>query len=127
MASINAENVAREVLETIGKKKKPSVRAIAPKYGYAPSTANSGEIQKTKTYQNIINPVVQSWVKERERLTKALSEKDLNKLAYRDGIDAIDKLTKNIQLLTGGATENFAVIATIEEKEAVTKALDAIS
>lgn len=116
MTSINAENVAKEILGTIGTKKKTSVRAIAPKHGYSLKTANSGQIQKTKSYQNILNPVINKWIKERDRLTKSLSERDLSTLAYRDGIDAIDKLTKNIQLLTGGSTENVALKTIIIQK-----------
>ena len=109
MVSLPAQRVANEVLESIGKGEKPSVRKIAPRHGYALSTADSGEIQKTKSFQSIINPVVNAWIKERNRITKALSKKDLDAVSYRDGMDAIDKLTKNIQLLTGGSTENVAI------------------
>ena len=109
MVSINAENVAKEILGTIGTKKKPSVRAIAPKYGYSPTTANSGQIQQTQSYKNVMNPVIKQMEKERQRAIKAMTTKDLDDVRYNDLSDVIDKLTKNIQLLSGGATENLAV------------------
>ena len=108
MASINAENVAIEVLGTIRKGKKPSVRAIAPKYGYTLSTANSGQIQKTKTYQRTVRPLVEQLEAERQAIMDRLPEVR-SKAKYRDLMDGLDKVTKTHQLLTGGATENLAI------------------
>ena len=105
MGSLMAEMVAEEVLETIGKGKKPSVRAIAPKHGYSVSTADSGQIQETKTYQNKIAPFIKKLEIERNRAINAMKGK-ISKAKYRDLSDAIDKLTKNHQLLTGRSTEN---------------------
>lgn len=108
MGSINAENVAKEVLVTIGKGKKPSVRAIAPKFGYSPKTAGSGLIQKTKSYRRVLKPLVDQLEAERQAIMARLP-KVRNKAKYRDLMDGLDKVTKTHQLLTGGATENVAV------------------
>ena len=127
MTSIAAQEVAKEVLENIGKGKRPNLGKIARKKGYAIHTADNPKlITETKSFKEVVNPIVQRWLKQRERLTAALETKDLTDASLRDTIDAIDKITKNIQLLTGGATENYAVIATIEEKEAINKAIDEI-
>lgn len=110
MGSVNAKNVALEVLETVGKGKKVNLGKIIKKNGYQKNTADSPkQVTETKTYKETMKPVIDRWIEERDRLTKALSEKDLDKLAYRDGIDAIDKLTKNIQLLNGGKTSNDGI------------------
>ena len=116
MASIAAEQVAKEVLETIGRGKKPSVRQIAPKHGYSPTTAGSGQIQATKSYQNVIRPVVEMLEAERLAILERLPHVR-DKAKYRDLTDGLDKVTKTHQLLTGGATENIAVkpLATLEE------------
>ena len=107
MASLDAQNVAKEVLETVGKGKKVVLGKIIKKNGYAQNTADSPkQVTNTKSFQNVINPIVQRWEKERERITLALENKDLDKEQYRTLVNALDTITKNVQLLTGGKTEN---------------------
>ena len=108
MSSINAEQVALEVMGTIGTGKKPSVRAIAPKHGYSLNTANSGQIQKTKTYKRTVQPLVDQLEEERQAIMERLKV-TRDDAKYRDLMDGLDKVTKTHQLLTGGATENLAV------------------
>jgi len=106
MGSINAKNVAKEVLENLGKKKKINLGKIARKNGYAENTAdNPKNITDTKSFQEEIEPVVKRLEKERDRVIKALAGKDLTEEKYHDLVDGLDKITKNIQLLTGGASE----------------------
>ena len=114
MGSIAAENVAKEVLGTIGKRKRPNITQIAIKNGYSPKTANAGLVQKTQSYKNITSPVAIRWEKERERITKALENTDLNTVQYKDLAKVLDTLTQNIQLLTGGATSNIATKVLVE-------------
>lgn len=108
MASVAAKAVAKEVLETIGKGRKPSVTKIAVKHGYKPSTAKSGQIQQTKTFKKELSPLVQRLEEERDAIVTALKGKRKN-AKYRDLIDGLDKITKNLQLLTGGSTANIAI------------------
>lgn len=108
MSSLAAAEVAKEVLGTIGKGKRPNITRIAVKKGYTYKTANSGQVQKTKTFQNEIQPLVQRLEEERDAIIERLKA-TRDKAKYRDLIDGMDKVTKNIQLLTGGATENIAV------------------
>ena len=110
MASLDAQNVAKEVLETVGRGKKVVLGKIIKKNGYAQNTADSPkQVTNTKSFQNVINPIVQRWEKERERITLALENKDLDKEQYRTLVDALDTITKNVQLLTGGKTENNGI------------------
>lgn len=105
MASKDAQSVAMEVVETLGKGGKVVLGKIMKKHGYASKTAkNPKNVTETKSYQDIVNPVLREMMVERDRAMKALKGK-ISKAKYRDLIDAADKLTKNIQLLNGGETE----------------------
>ena len=116
MASIAAEQVAKEVLGTIGKGEIPNITRIAIKKGYSPKTANAGNIQKTKTYKSVIKPIAEMLEAERLAILERLPHVR-DKAKYRDLTDGLDKVTKTHQLLTGGATENIAVkpLATLDE------------
>ena len=113
MSSIAAKKVAEEVLETIGRGEIPSVNKIAPKKGYTKKTAKSGNIQKTKTFQRIIEegkkPLLERLIIERDRALQAMKGK-ISKAKYRDLVDSVDKITKNVQLLSGGDTERVGGI-----------------
>src|SRR3569623_2542239 len=73
MASEAAKKVAEEVLGTLGKGKRPNITKIAIKHGYTPKTANSGAVQNTKTYREIVEKHLSD-----EKLAK-LHEKFLQK------------------------------------------------
>lgn len=110
MASIDAQLVAKEVSENIRKGKKVVLGKIIRKRGYATSTSEAPQrVTQTKSYQDANAPVVKRLVKERDRFIKALENKDLDDETTKDIINSIDTLTKNIQLLTGGKTENTGV------------------
>ena len=108
MASIAAREVARAVIKEVERGGRPSIIKIAPKKGYSIRTAQSGKIQKTKTFQKEIFPIVASLEIERRRAIEMLPKR-IKKAKYRDLVDGIDKFTKNLQLLTGGATQNIAL------------------
>lgn len=106
MASIAAKEVAREVLETVGRGEMPILGKIIKKKGYAKHTADSPkQVTNTESYQSIIRPVVEAMEKERLAILARLP-KVRSKAKYRDLIDGADKMTKNIQLLNGGKTSN---------------------
>lgn len=107
MASMAAKAVAKEVLETLGKGKKPSVTKIAVKNGYTAATAKSGVIQKTKSYRSVIDPFLLKLIRLREK-TVVQAGKRLSKANYKDSVYGMDKLTQNIQLLSGKSTSNVA-------------------
>ncbi len=50
-----------------------------------------------------LNPIVKKMMDAREQAFKQLKSK-ITKAKYRDCVDGIDKMTKNIQLLSGGET-----------------------
>lgn len=104
MASQDAKAVAHEVLDTLGKGKKISLRKIIKKHGYAQNTAdNPKNVIETDSYKSIVDPFIQKMVDERDAAIKRMI-KVRGKAKYRDLVDSIDKMTKNIQLLGGKKT-----------------------
>lgn len=110
MASHAAKAVAREVLVSVGKGRRPNITKIAIKKGYSPKTAGAGRVQTTKSYKEEITPLVESLQLERREIIKRMRQVR-SKAKYRDLVDGLDKITKNLQLLTGGSTANIAIIA----------------
>ena len=108
MGSLAAKAVAKEVLETIGKGKRPNISKIGVKKGYTPKTSAAGRIQKTKTYQKEIKPLLIRLEAERDAVIERLKV-TRNKAKYRDLMDGLDKTTKVIQLLNGGKTSNDSI------------------
>jgi hypothetical protein len=115
MSSENAKAVAQEVIETLGKGGKVSVSAIARRKGYSKSVAkNPKQITETQSFQSVVQPVVQEMEAARDRAMTLLLKTE-NKAKYRDLVDSVDKLTKNIQLLSGGKTSNEDIHITWEK------------
>jgi len=105
MSSENAKAVAREVSENIGRGKKVILGDIISKR-YSKSTSKTPQrVTETKSYQNEMKPIIEQLEIERQRAIKLL-KKTSDKAKYRDLIDGVDKITKNIQLLSGGKTES---------------------
>lgn len=76
------------------------------KAGYSPNTAKAPtKVTESKGFKEEMKPVLDRLIIERDRAIKAMKGK-ISKAKYRDLTDATDKLTKNIQLLSGGKTDN---------------------
>lgn len=70
--------------------------------GYSPESAR----QQSNILAGIreeLQPIVQEMMDHRTEVIAQMKSK-INKAKYRDLTDALDKLTKNIQLLSGGKT-----------------------
>lgn len=115
MASIAAREVAKEVLETVRQGKRPNLQKIQVKHGYTPKSAKAMRATSTKTYKTETKAVVSAMELERARIIKELGNKDLTKEKYRDLVDGLDKITKNIQLLNGGNTSSEKISFSWEE------------
>ena len=106
MASINAKAVAQEVMEKVRNGKKINMQNIQKNHGYSPKSAKSMKAKRTKTYKKEMRPIVEQLEAERQAVIKCLP-KARGEAKYRDLVNAIDKLTRNIQLMGGGATERI--------------------
>lgn len=118
MASENAKMVAREVLDTISKGKRVNKGEIIRKNGYSETTSTVPSlVTDTQSYKDTIEPIVSRWQNEIQRIQAELERKDLGEEKYKDLVDSIDKLNKQVQLATGGATDNVAVSNVITFKD----------
>ena len=118
MASENAKKVARKVSENLRNGKKVILGEIIREVGYSDSVSKSPTIvTETDSYKEEISPIVNRWAKERDRLTAELEKRDLSKERYETVMKSIDIVTKNIQLLSGGATEKVTINLSNEQKE----------
>lgn len=106
MASENAKAVAMEVLEKVSNGKFVSKKEIIRNHGYAESIAKIPQkVTDTKSYQSVVSPFIQKLEKERDRLILEAQSRNLTEEDYKTLIEGIDKFTKNIELLSGRATE----------------------
>ena len=56
-----------------------------------------------KAYKQALPDIIEAMMVERNRAIQLMSKK-IGKAKYRDMVESVDKLTKNIQLLTGNST-----------------------
>lgn len=102
--SENARAVAKEVSETLGSGKLVHIGAIMRRNGYSKSTSKTPKnVTESKTFKEEMTPIVARMIAQRDAAI-ARMEKTVSKAKYRDVAHGVDILTKNIQLLTGGAT-----------------------
>lgn len=109
---------ALEVKKQIARGEKPNVYRAMLKVGYAKSSAESGIAKNTKEYKQEMMDVEKAMEAEREQCFIELKDKNVRKTAsYRDRIEAINKLTNQIQLLTGRKTSNDSLSISWESEE----------
>lgn len=116
--SPNAAAVARDVIATVRKGKKVVLGKIMKENGYSDwMTTQPGKVTSQPAYKEEMEPIVQAMIAERDAILKLLPTKR-GRAAYHQLIEGMDKMTKNIQLLTGGQTENTGLekhIASLQE------------
>lgn len=109
-----AAAVAREVIAKVVRGEKIVMGQIIKNHGYSDTMATKpGKITKQPSFKAEIDPFVQKLIVERDRAVN-LMKKKISKAKYRDLTDGLDKMTKNIQLLTGGQTENTGIEKYVE-------------
>jgi seryl-tRNA synthetase len=107
--------VAKDVSETLRNGQKVNMGKIMLRHGYSDTTSKHPKrIKKTKTYINTMKTIVEQMQEERNEAMKE-AQKKRGKANYSNLIDSVDKLTKNIQLLSGGDTSRDAIKLDISE------------
>lgn len=120
MGSLNAKAVALDALKMVENGGKVNHRSLALKHGYSDKVSrNPDRITRTKSYKSIMIPALKSMEQERNDIMIAMRGKDKTSEKYATLVSSYDILTKNIQLLSGKATENVAMV--IEVSEAIAK------
>lgn len=111
--SINAKKVALDVIASVSKGKKVNKTKIQIANGYSLESARSNKALRTDTYKETIATFVDRLEKERSRLLLEASSRDISTERYSTLVEAMDKLTKNSQLLQGKSTENVATVVNV--------------
>lgn len=110
--SVNAAMVAHEVISRVEKGRKISVSAIMREKGYSPETAKApSKVTLQAGYKAVIDPYVEKMQKTREKYVQELfsSKRKLSKSNSLVLSTVIKNLTHDIQLLTGGKTEDNGI------------------
>ena len=101
MATTKQKKAVQKIIENHGNVSK-SMREV----GYTHNTAKKPtNLTESKGFKEASKPFVDQMIAERKRLINSMKTKNLDKVKYRDHTDSVDKLTKNIQLLSGEETE----------------------
>lgn len=119
MPSENAKAVAKEVISRVRKGEKVNLQEIQTNHGYTKSSAKSMKATRTDTYKREIKPFAERLKNEIDRLSEELESRDLSQEEYKTLVDSIDKLNKNYQLVTGGATERVEDTLTDEQVQRI--------
>lgn len=107
--SINAQNVAKQVIDTIGKGKPVVLKEIILANGYSKSVAESPEkVTDTWSYKEAMATYEQKLVKLRDKTIDALSRKDLPNEKTFDLTGLFKVTDHSTALIQGKSTENIA-------------------
>ncbi len=108
--SMNARLVARDVIAKIEKGEKVELKPILEAHGYAKATAwNPKQVTTSVGYQDEMNTYAEKLNAHRAKVLAEMERKDLSEEQYKTLSDAQAKLTHDVQLLTGGKTENVGM------------------
>ncbi len=122
MPTPKQEKLIKLLLENIGNTEKTKTFGeLLLEAGYSESISkNPYLILESEGIQEGMSDAVKEMEKIRNNGLKALQGKDLSKEKAKDIADIVDKIQKNIQLLTGGDTErvkfNPVLVKFIDEK-----------
>lgn len=106
--SLRAKLVARDVIKNVRSGKQKTFKEIALKYGYSLSSIASNKVQKTKSYQEEIAPMVAQMNRILIKAYSALEEKNLSKDKSIDVANISKILQHDSALLLGKSTENVS-------------------
>lgn len=86
--------------------------------GYKEGTVNTPQrLTDSKGFKEEMKPILEQLEDKRKLAILALTGSKINKEKAKDLIDIIDKLTKNIQLLGGRATERKELLTSDQVNE----------
>jgi len=104
--------VAQDVIKEVGAGRIPNKGKIQINHGYSEESARTGKAMSTKTYKKTIEPFVQRLIRHREKIIAAMENKNLDKEQYKVLYESLAKSNHDIQLLSGGKTENSEMTIT---------------
>ena len=113
--TINQQKVVKKTIEKLGKGEIINKGKILQESGYSKATSINPEVvYDSDGVKGELEPIVSRMTKERDRLLTEAQTRVLTDVRYKEIMDSLDTLTKNIQLLSGGTTENINLIISKE-------------
>lgn len=101
-----------------------SKKQVLKEAGYSDGMAkNPQDVIESVGYKEAAKPFVEQMEEERQRLIDSMKTKSLDEVGYRDHVASVDTFTKNIQLLSGRATERAEVRLNPEREAEIRRAL----
>ncbi len=108
--TIKQKQVAKNYIESVESGKPTTKKEIVSSAGYGKVSSQPSRVIDSKGVQEEIKPYLEGLVKFRRRVLHALEKKDLTRVEFRDLSTSLGKLTHDIQLLSGGSTDNVLVV-----------------
>ena len=110
MATENQKQVIQKTLENVRKGKLVNKGEILEKIGYGKSLKKvPSRIYDSKGVKEGLKPFIDKLKQERDRIINEMSIRTLNEVQYKELANVLDILAKNIQILSGGATDIIKV------------------
>ena len=114
----------QSIYDNIGKKKPLTMYQMMIDAGYSATSAHA-QHSILECIRDELKPLLIALLNLREKAILRM-EKTGNYIGYKNALDGFDKLTKNIQLLSGRPTERTANSIDDETKEALDKMINAL-
>jgi hypothetical protein len=124
VTNYNARAVARKVIEKMKRGEVVKISPLMREVGYSKNTAiNPSKVTNSPAYKEEIESYVARLEKHRLKILEAMEKKDLTEEQYRTLVEAQAKTTHDVQLLSGGKTENVGVEKDRETLKAIVAAI----
>ncbi len=120
MRDLNAKRAATEVLNQMSRGEKANTKKAMRAVGF---TNDAPSVSGNPNFQRIIKEYTSLLEYHRAEVLNAMMGKNLDDEQYRTLTDAQTKLTHDIQLLTGGKTENIGLDKDRETLKAIVAAI----
>lgn len=115
--------VVEKTIETLNNNKPLNKAKILENVGYSKNiTKTPSQVYNTQYVKNELSKVINKLKENRDEAIGMLSKK-IKKAQYNHIITGVDVLTKNIELLSGNATEREAMVLDEEQKQGIAKEL----
>lgn len=111
MVTLMQKRVADKLVENSRIPKPKNKGQILAEVGYSEATQiKPSQVFDSKGVKEELEPILNEMVEHRKEILVKMKE-NISKAHYNQLSDAFDKMTKNIQLLSGGSTENIFQIS----------------
>ena len=112
--SLNVQAVAKDVINQVRKGQKVKLGATILKHGFTKSMSESPtKITKTKSYKEVMDPFIKKMITLRDNLAEEMASERRKRTFKKEKLLFMSTTMKNtihdIQLLTGGRTDNFGL------------------